>query len=234
MTTALIRSTIGLLAEGGVDPTELQYFDISACRGAISDGSVDPLMQYRPPFERCCVVWSGATQSHAAYDVVMLVAGTDPEEGVIVNVCKGPVGGMPRALPAMVYLVDDGLLRYGPVDEDAQVTQEEAQAMLGLVAAWYGSLARGCDSYATSVRQTLTNRRKLAAGKTPTYDWRTVYIKPVAPRSEARGGTHASPRLHDRRGHLRRLRSGKNVWVKACKVGRAELGTVFHDYEVLS
>lgn len=38
--------------------------------------------------------------------------------------------------------------------------------------------------------------------------------------------------LHDRRGHLRKLASGKTVWIKQCKVGKASLGTVFHDYEV--
>ena len=68
----------------------------------------------------------------------------------------------------------------------------------------------------------------------PTYDWRTVFIKTAAERSEHKGGTHASPRLHDRRGHLRRLRNGKNVWVKPHKVGRAELGSVFHDYQISS
>lgn len=232
MTTPLIRSTIGLFVDGGIDPTELQYFDISACRGAVSEERTDPLMHYRPPFARCCVVWGGATRSHAAYEVIMIVGGTDPEEGVIVNVWKGPVGIQPRALPAMVYVVDGDMLRYGPVDESEEVTREEAEVMLGLVAAWYGSLARGCESYVPSVRASFTNRRKLAQGKAPTYDWRTVYIQPVRPRSEARGGTHASPRLHDRRGHLRRLQSGRNVWVMPCKVGSAALGTVFHDYEV--
>lgn len=61
---------------------------------------------------------------------------------------------------------------------------------------------------------------------------RTVIIEPSQAKAHPTGGTHASPRLHDRRGHLRRLRGGKNVWVRPCKVGDASLGAVFHDYEV--
>lgn len=32
-------------------------------------------------------------------------------------------------------------------------------------------------------------------------------------------GRHASPCAHDRRGHPRRLRSGRTIWVKACRIG---------------
>jgi hypothetical protein len=28
------------------------------------------------------------------------------------------------------------------------------------------------------------------------------------------------------------LSNGKNVWVKACKVGNATAGVVFHDYKI--
>jgi len=82
------------------------------------------------------------------------------------------------------------------------------------------------------MRDSSTTRRKIAQAKTPTYDWTTVYIEPSGLRSESCGGTHESPRLHDRRGHLRRLRSGRNVWVKPCKVGDASKGAVWHDYAI--
>ena len=75
-------------------------------------------------------------------------------------------------------------------------------------------------------------RRKIAQGKTPTYDWKTVVVEPVKQRKEDQGGTHASPRLHDRRGHLRRLQNGKTCWVKPHKVGDASKGVVFHDYQI--
>ena len=59
---------------------------------------------------------------------------------------------------------------------------------------------------------------------------KTGKIEPPKPKGESQGGTHASPRLHDRRGHWRNTRSGKRVWVKQCKVGDPSKGSVFHDY----
>jgi hypothetical protein len=42
-------------------------------------------------------------------------------------------------------------------------------------------------------------------------------------------GHHAPPRLHWRRGHVRRLHSGTITNVRPCLVGSAELGTIDHD-----
>ena len=43
----------------------------------------------------------------------------------------------------------------------------------------------------------------------------TVLVPDVAPKpATAKGGTHASPRPHDRRGHPRHLKSGREVWVR--------------------
>jgi hypothetical protein len=47
---------------------------------------------------------------------------------------------------------------------------------------------------------------------------------------EPLGGTHASPREHDRRGHLRRLPGEKTTWVRSCKVGKPDAGRVMKDY----
>ncbi|MDO4705733.1 MAG: hypothetical protein Q4A98_05945 [Comamonadaceae bacterium] len=71
----------------------------------------------------------------------------------------------------------------------------------------------------------------MAKGKPPLrYSWHTVTLEASAPKTPHQGGTHASPRAHDRRGHWRNLPSGKQVWVKACRVGNATLGSVFKDY----
>lgn len=133
----------------------------------------------------------------------------------------------------MVYIIDEGQIRYGPTQEGVTMDKTEAEMILGFISAWYGSLSRRCEAYMPIIPQTFTNRRKISQGKTPTYDWRTVVIEPLQPRQESKGGTHASPRQHDRRGHIRRLRSGKNVWVKPHKVGDASKGVVFHDYKIL-
>lgn len=49
-------------------------------------------------------------------------------------------------------------------------------------------------------------------------------------RSNAR--THTTPRLHVRRGHIRRLPSGKLTWVRQCTVGDLSLGKVEKTYRV--
>jgi hypothetical protein len=230
--TPIIREAMRLLFDGGVDPIELQWFDLS---GYISDQShvvTEPLMTHRPPFEKNFVVWRGKTKSHESYDVMLMVAGDDPQEGIVVSMWKGPTGRMPVSFPAMVYLIDDDVLRYGPVDDDIDLPKDTAELMLAYVGQWLESLSQQTFAYKPSVIQSFTNRRKIATGKMPTYDWTTVKIGPRIERGESKGGTHASPRQHDRRGHLRRLRSGKTCWVKSCKVGDPSKGIVFHDYEI--
>ena len=45
-------------------------------------------------------------------------------------------------------------------------------------------------------------------------------------------GTHASPRFHFRRGHIRRLPTGKNCWVRMHSVGTLVNGLVAKDYRI--
>jgi hypothetical protein len=45
-------------------------------------------------------------------------------------------------------------------------------------------------------------------------------------------GNHASPRLHKRRGHVRRLQSGRVTWVRNTIVGKPGRGEVRKDYTV--
>jgi len=77
------------------------------------------------------------------------------------------------------------------------------------------------------------NKKRDARGKLPFLSYKVLEIKASRHHSEnePQGGTHASPRVHLRRGHIRRLESG-NVWVNACVVGNKALGMVTKDYRV--
>lgn len=232
MTTQLVRDSMKLMADAGTDIVDIKWFDLS---GGFTDqqrADLDPVMTHRPPFDKCFVVWKGKTKTHASYEVLMLVAGNDPEDGITVSMWKGPTGTRLRPIPAMFYFIEGDQIRYGAVNDDEPIDKELAELMLAQVGVWYGLMDRRIEAYVPTVRDTFTNRRKMQQGKAPTFDWTTVYIEPAKPRSDSKGGTHASPRLHDRRGHLRRLPSGKNVWVKACKVGDASKGAIFHDYKI--
>ena len=231
MTTQLVRDIMKAVIASGFDPTEVQWFDVSKAYAGENSVNTKYLATHRPPFEKNLVVYGGSSKNHPYYEVMMFISGTDSEEGIVVDISKGTPGNF-NTFPPLVYAVDDGQIRYGPADENHDVPQDVAELMLSLVAMWFASMDTGCNSYKPNVAQTFTNRRKIAQGKTPSYDWTTVVVTATPPKQESRGGTHASPRLHDRRGHIRRLRSGKNVWVKAHKVGDATLGTIFHDYQI--
>lgn len=230
MTTQLIRDVMREMADAGVDVTEMHWFDATGCFTDRTEVAQDPLHFSRPPFPKCAVVWRGSSTTYKEFSMHMIVAGDDPEEGIVISATRCPPGARPVTSPLIVYALDEGQVKYGPVDEGVTIDPKEAHMILGFVSAWYGSMSQRCNAYVPSVAQTFTNRRKIAAGKVPSYDWHTVVIEAVEPKAEPKGGTHASPRLHDRRGHLRRLRSGKNVWVKSCKVGDASKGAVFKDY----
>lgn len=77
-----------------------------------------------------------------------------------------------------------------------------------------------------------SNKRRVKGGKKPLFEWRTVVIEPKALPNPPKGGTHASPRHHDRRGHWSVSKLGKRYWRRATKVGNPANGVVFHDYQL--
>jgi len=100
------------------------------------------------------------------------------------------------------------------------------------VTMFYASLDTRVEAYVPTVKDTFTNRRKIKEGKLPSYDWHTIVIEPSQAKQEHQGGTHASPRRHQARGHWRTYKSGKRGWVKECWRGDASKGAVFKDYEL--
>lgn len=233
MTTPFLRSSIKLMCNAGIDPVEFHWFDLTGAFSDTQKANLEPLMISRPPFDKCFVVWQGKTKSHPAYEMLMLVAGGDPQEGITVAMWKGPSGTRLTPMPAMFYSIQDDILKYGAIDDSEPVEKDVAELMLAAVGGWLGAMDKPTKAYVPVIQNSFTNRRKISEKKTPTFDWKTVIIEPSKTRNDCLEGTHASPRLHDRRGHLRRLATGKCVWVKACKVGDATKGVVFHDYKIV-
>ena len=78
------------------------------------------------------------------------------------------------------------------------------------------------------------NKKREAKGKTPLFEYKILLLDMRAEHSnsaETSGGTHASPRIHLRRGHIRRL-PNKIVWVNASVVGNRKAGIVTKDYSI--
>lgn len=78
------------------------------------------------------------------------------------------------------------------------------------------------------------NKARSKKGKQPFYSYKILTIDTVTGRTcGVQTGTHASPRVHLRRGHIRRLPKG-NIWVNAAVVGDKSKGIVNKDYKLVN
>lgn len=103
----------------------------------------------------------------------------------------------------------------------------ELHAVYGLLA------ALACTNVTTEILR--PNREARAARPASTlFDYHVLVLDPSRVREpgEDRGGTHASPRTHLRRGHIRRHPTAGRIWVNQCVVAPTSIGTVNKDYRV--
>ena len=77
------------------------------------------------------------------------------------------------------------------------------------------------------------NERRAKAGKLPLYETKILVVdsKPKEIDPNWKGGTHASPRQHLRRGHIRRYED-YSIWINNQVVGKASNGKIDKSYEV--
>ena len=79
-----------------------------------------------------------------------------------------------------------------------------------------------------------TNRKRINKGKKPLVEFKMAVIEgKKSVMSSTPHGTHASPRLHWRRGHWRRTpKSGKQIWIAPMEVGDEENGRIIKTYAI--
>ena len=246
------------LERSGVDPASLMWFDVSECAAKDFDVSVPigtrvnnreikrtfsaSVLDQPPPFPKCAFVGS-FVRDGVEYSAFMAVVGGNPrEDGVRVScvrraVSQSDLRSKYMTIPPIEYSIDEtGMIFSGyvePVDESTWTKKELNSILISLGSVYeHFTVSPTVTGYKPTVRPGLINQKRKKKGKPLFYDWVTVNIEPPKPRSLPKGGTHASPRHHDRRGHFRTLRSGKKVWVKNHKVGNPANGTVFHDYQL--
>jgi hypothetical protein len=134
-------------------------------------------------------------------------------------------------IPAFMYLTDDNGVSVRHHDGSPfDYRTSHATGAIAFIAAFLQSLETSPATGYQPIRRA-NWEKKIRQGKVPTYDWTTVTIEPTKPKSDPQGGTHSSPRWHERRGHWRTYKSGKKGWVKNCEVGDKALGAVFKDYK---
>ena len=106
------------------------------------------------------------------------------------------------------------------------------QALTGMVWRALGLLSAG-----TQLREhVLSPLRRASLAKRGVRGWTYRIAEIDAARVAAtlalRGGSHASPRWHIRRGHWRTLQDGRRVFVRECEVGDQTRGGIVKDYRM--
>lgn len=220
--TPLVREVHKLTGQA-VSPA--MWFDLGRVdRYATDPTNCPPLML---PFDRCALVCrDGANQKH-----LCLFVNVAPEVVTAVHYVMRASDWLRSSLFAVT--ITDGRFAVHQVDGEELPKKDEAARPIGLLQEWLLRLqSSACDAYEPVIQATFTNRRKAAEGKPPSYSWRTVVVPSMLRQRAINGGTHASPRLHERRGHWRNLSDGRKVWVRDCLVGNPDLGVVEKDYRV--
>jgi hypothetical protein len=122
-------------------------------------------------------------------------------------------------------------------DPDGLLTDREQTTLIGMAyqlpVSGLAALSSRGPEVRTQPAPAKLNRQRARRGKLPIFEYHIVDIPRWArEKAEAQGGTHASPRLHWRRGHVRRLAAERKTLVRACLVGAAENGFINKDYAV--
>jgi hypothetical protein len=211
------------------DPELAQWFDMGDTTKR-PDGHIHDADMFRLPYPICCIA---GTQGNGTALVLRLQTSDNAESMSVTGFVVGPHDEWKNAIePVLVTRTIEGL-QVGLPDGSDPTDSSEYKAVIQHIEDFILSLQQEQTAYIPTAKPSLINSKRAAKGKGPVlFDWRTVVITPAQVKRDYQGGTHASPRAHDRRGHWRTYPSGKRGWVKNCKVGDASKGVVFHDYKV--
>lgn len=229
-----------LLPEGGY------FFD--------ADKDIDiPLEGMRLPFDTCILEWTREDPDLGRPVHLMSILQQKDGKLAVIPVWAEDAGDGIKWMPAVVGLViSDGEIvstRDGMIRVKAQVLKNPTRNALPevvfdaknylheiSVAAQFLLLANCGNVSPLKIHEPSDKQRRAASrrGNAPFHSYWTLDCALPSSPAEARslGGTHAAPRLHMRRGHVRRLPTGRTTWVRQCAVGNANLGAVSKDYAV--
>jgi hypothetical protein len=108
-----------------------------------------------------------------------------------------------------------------------QAATESALAAVGL-----GLRVLNCCNVKTEViaAPAALNKKRAKSGKPALYEYRVLVLRSAEKVRLNGGGSHASPRIHLRRGHIKHRRTG-DFWWEPCVVGDRRRGVVMKDYD---
>lgn len=76
------------------------------------------------------------------------------------------------------------------------------------------------------------NKSAIRRGAAPFDEYRMLVLKGADKSYPAKGGSHASPREHLRRGHIRALQNGNRIWINSCVVNAGIGGRIAKSYDM--
>jgi len=219
--TPLIKEMVKLVSIADLDPTQMHWFDVTGAIKEYIGYDQRKYLLHPAPYKN--MMLCGKTEQGD----FMLSVLAKPAATIVTGWILKPNGY--KKLGSFLFAEHNGEPKTGEIDKP--IDPKDQSMMCAIVAMFYASLDAQVQAYVPTVKDTFTNRRKIKEGKLPLYDWHTIVIEPPKTSQEHQGGTHASPRRHQARGHWRTYKSGKRGWVKECWRGDASKGAVFKDYE---
>jgi len=220
---------------------EYHWFDIGELdeHRVFTHGEVSQLLLEPLPFDKCAIT---GKDSDGVVFSLLVTRGTEGEyENAL---CLETAIAHPQIRTEAVYEpafwvrpdqsdIESGLeLQFVDPKTRADAHAAESSRQSAMVLAVFLELVHTKDAYTMyTPLPSSSNNKRIRQGKMPLFSWHTVIIEPPKQKMPEQGGTHASPRLHDVRGHWVN-RNGKRFWRKPHQRGDASLGISFHDYKL--
>jgi hypothetical protein len=193
---------------------------------------------FRLPYNPVYYSWS---RDHEKYGVFVIQDEDKPNEIQVLYILaeKNPffIGGVGTVIYKYEARTDNLKHRTGYVNIDGSmaytdprvqfVDEESIEILYKLEALWPVVFTALMQSTHTKTRRVefsdRLNRKREKRGLHPIMPYHTVYFEVGGKNyntdgTEVGGGAHASPRMHWRRGHVRKLESGKMTHVRPCLV----------------
>lgn len=208
------------------DAETFMWFDL----GSIPEHSYQSMDDdlFRLPFDKTAIV--GRDVNNCEFAIV-----TIGNDGVAVGVSGKTFDGKKwDVIAPFAYINTDEGIRLTTHDKFKMPPREYCLSVMSVINHFLSGLQNtGTTAYRATAIESHINRARAKKGKSPLFvTWNTIVVAPSKPQGESKGGTHASPRKHDRRGHWRQYRNGKRGWVRQAVVGDASKGLALKDYRI--
>jgi hypothetical protein len=226
-------------------PTAEQSEEITRRLGQLPYTYDTPIEEWPLPFEKVCLLLPVTIQGDIKPSGVLVATLERADRHVLAFDIWGNISPNVPSIRLVAMYNLRGSLRVGVDPKFKKAlgkTDDECQkyALNVFRTAWRKLVALSvlniqAEAVASCTGNALVNAKRIRKGKRPFFEWTTVEVKPRAAVQEPKGGTHASPKPHMRRGHVRKLKSGKIVTIKPIIVNKHKMpdeGFVFHDYKV--